>query len=117
MSNDTRDLRIDYVEFPATDLAATKRFYSEAFGWSFTDYGDAYTAFADSGIEGGFTTRSPVRAGGPLVILYARDLERARMRVEAAGGRIVTEPYDFPGGRRFHFADPNGNEMAVWSEK
>jgi predicted enzyme related to lactoylglutathione lyase len=117
MSTTTQDLRIDYIEFPATDLAATKLFYTEVFGWTFTDYGPAYTAFSDGRVEGGFTTQTPVRAGGPLVVIYAVELERARGAVEAAGGRITTEPFTFPGGRRFHFADPNGNEIAVWSER
>ena len=116
MSDHSSPLRIDYIEFPATDLAAVKRFYATAFGWTFTDYGPKYTSFADGRIAGGFTTDQPVRAGGPLVVLRADDLEAALAKVEAAGGRITKRPFTFPGGRRFHFTDPSGNELAVWSE-
>jgi len=97
---------------PGGTLPATKDFYVAAFGWSFTDYGPGYAAF-DEGLEGGFD------AGGstpPLVILYAHDLEAMLSRVEAAGGVVVKPTFSFPGGRRFHFRDPAGNELAVWSE-
>ena len=107
------DGRIDYVEFAGGDLIATKRFYEQAFGWAFTDYGPSYSAF-DEGLDGGFNADGQSRA--PLVILYADDLEAAEARVRAAGGEILRAPYDFPGGRRFHFRDPSGNELAVWTE-
>jgi uncharacterized protein len=108
---------IDYIELAVTDLGAAKRFYGAAFGWRFTDYGDAYVGIQGDGREvGGFRPEAEVRPGGPLVILYSRDLEGTLAAVEAAGGRIVTPPFAFPGGRRFHFADPAGNELAVWSE-
>lgn len=113
------DRRIDYIEFPSTDLARTKDFYGSVFGWTFTDYGPAYTSFADGRLTGGFflTETSPKPAqGGALVVIYARDLEGVRDQVLAQGGRIVKEIYEFPGGRRFHFADPSGNLLAVWSE-
>ncbi|HEX8701608.1 MAG TPA: VOC family protein [Myxococcaceae bacterium] len=111
----TAVLRIDYVEFPATDLAAIQRFYSAAFGWTFTDYGPAYTSFSDGRLSGGFTTQAkPTSGGGPLVILFAPELEAALAKVEAAGGRVVEPIFSFPGGRRFHFADPSGNVLAVW---
>lgn len=109
------DGKIDYVEFPAADLAPLKRFYGEAFGWTFTDYGPAYAAM-DEGLDGGFNADAADQVKAPLVILYAHDLEAMEAKVRAAGG-VVTRPiFDFPGGRRFHFRDPAGNELAVWSE-
>ena len=107
---------IDYVEFSGSDLAAMKRFYETAFGWRFTDYGPNYTAFSESGLDGGIQS-DPAEAGNPpLVILYADDLEAMLAKVKAAGGEITREIFSFPGGRRFHFRDPSGNELAVWSE-
>ncbi len=108
--------RMDYIEFPATDIAKTKAFYIQAFGWKFTDYGPDYTSFEDGRLSGGFTKHRPV-AQGALIVIYASDLVACEAKVKAAGGKIVKEPFDFPGGRRFHFADPSGNELAVWSEK
>lgn len=108
--------RIDYVEFGALDLSSTKRFYADVFGWKFTDYGPEYVAFEDGRTSGGFTTQAKPDSN-PLVVLYSTELEATRARVEANGGRIVREIFSFPGGRRFHFSDPNGNELAVWSEK
>ena len=116
MSNAQNDRRIDYIEFPATDIAATKRFYQEIFGWTFTDYGPEYTSFVDGRLAGGFWTAPAVQGGGALVVLYAADLEGIESKVKAAGGTIVKPIFSFPGGRRFHFTDPNGNELAVWSE-
>ncbi|HEV7371550.1 VOC family protein [Arenibaculum sp.] len=110
-----RDSRIDYVELAVADLARSKAFYGAAFGWTFTDYGPTYVEFADGRLKGGFTTEGMPAPGGPLVILYADDLEDALARVQAAGGRIVRPIFGFPGGRRFHFADPDGYELAVWS--
>jgi len=109
---------IDYIEIAVTDLAAAKRFYAEAFGWRFTDYGPAYAGIRGEGREQGGLRQDPgVRPGGPLVILYSRDLDATVAQVRQAGGRILKEPFAFPGGRRFHFADPSGNELAVWSER
>lgn len=116
MSKQGHDRQIDYVEFNVTDIARSKSFYGTAFGWSFTDYGPDYCEFNDGRLKGGLTTTAPVRAaGGPLVILYADRLEDAVKRVEAAGGRIVKSIFSFPGGRRFHFTDLDGYELAVWS--
>lgn len=116
MTQQEHNYQMDYVEFPASDIEATKQFYSSVFGWSFTDYGPNYTSFHDGRIAGGFTmSTKPVR-GGALVVLYAKALEEAQQKVVAAGGKVVIEPFEFPGGRRFHFTDPNGNELAVWSE-
>ena len=111
------DRRIDYIEFPATDIQTTKRFYEQAFGWEFTDYGPDYTSFADGRLTGGLRRVDSHATGGPLVVMYAVDLEKSQQAVIEAGGTIVREPFEFPGGRRFHFTDPSGNELAVWSEK
>lgn len=117
MTDSKKDSRIDYIELNVSDLGRTKAFYGNAFGWKFTDYGPDYCAFSDGRLEGGFTTQLPPRPGGPLVILYADDLEKMQRRVESAGGRILKPIFSFPGGRRFHFADPDGYELAVWSER
>jgi uncharacterized protein len=109
--------RIDYIEFPATDLDATKRFYQDVFGWVFTDYGPDYTSFADGRIAGGFTKEMQVRPLGPLVVIYAEDLAATQSKIKAAQGIIVKPTFEFPGGKRFHFTDPNGNELSVWSDK
>ncbi len=117
MSQAQHDRRIDYIEFPATNIEATKAFYSAVFGWTFTDYGPEYTSFEDGRLAGGFALASEVTAGGPLVVLYATDLEAMETKVTQHGGRIVREIFEFRGGRRFHFADPSGNELAVWSDR
>ncbi|MDQ0474287.1 VOC family protein [Labrys wisconsinensis] len=109
-----QDRQIDYIEFSVADIARAKAFYGRAFGWSFTDYGPDYCEFGDGRLSGGLTL-GPARPGGPLVIIYADDLALAQRRVEEAGGRIVRPIFAFPGGRRFHFADPDGTELAVWS--
>ena len=116
MSQSEQDRRIDYVEFPATSLADIKKFYSDVFGWVFTDYGPDYTSFSDGRMAGGFRKESQVSAGGPLVVLYATSLEGTEVKVREHGVRIVKQIFEFPGGRRFHFTDPGGNELAVWSD-
>jgi predicted enzyme related to lactoylglutathione lyase len=99
-------------------MAKSKRFYKEAFDWRFKDYGPAYAGIQKQGGEAGGLRLDPkVSPGGPLVILYSNDLESTIMKVRKAGGRITKDPYDFPGGRRFQFTDPSGNELAVWSDK
>src|SRR5687767_8968789 len=109
---------IDYIEIAVTDIDAAKAFYASAFGWSLVDYGPDYAGIQGEGREvGGLRRDSEVRAGGPLVILYSEDLENDVEAVTAAGGTIVEPIYAFPGGRRFHFADPAGNELAVWSDR
>jgi uncharacterized protein len=110
------DRAIDYIEFTAPDLSAVKKFYGDAFGWSFQDWGDEYSTFSDGRVDGGFT-RGSARTGGPLVILYSSSLETALQKVRNAGGSITKDTFSFPGGQRFHFADPAGNELAVWSDK
>ncbi|GAB09815.1 hypothetical protein GOARA_048_00170 [Gordonia araii NBRC 100433] len=114
---------VNYVELPAPDLAAAKSFYGAAFGWSFADYGPpgapAYVGFKSrpgDDEDGGFTPEAEPRgAGGPLILLYSDDLDATVTAVQDAGGTILQDPYEFPGGRRFHFADPAGNELGVWS--
>jgi uncharacterized protein len=108
---------LDYVELPGSDIPATKAFYGSVFGWSFTDYGPDYVAFESGGRTGGFNAeRKVVSQGGPLVVLYAADLDSLEAKVAAAGIEIVSRE-SFSGGRRFHFRDPNGNEIAVWTDK
>ena len=106
---------IDYVELPGGKLEETKRFYAAAFGWRFVDYGPSYVAVEGAGLDGGIQGDPEEAPEAPLVILYAEHLESMRDEVVAAGGEIRRAIYSFPGGRRFHFRDPAGNELAVWS--
>ena len=108
-------LAINYVEFGSKDIGASRAFFAKAFNWSFTDYGPAYAAFNDVGVDGGIT-QAEGTPPPPLVILYADDLDAAEAAMLAAGGEIVVPQYDFPGGRRFHFREPGGNVLAVWSD-
>jgi hypothetical protein len=117
MPQDDHDRRVDYVEFPATDLDPIKAFYTQAFGWKFTDYGPTYSSFEDGRLTGGFTTAAKMGIGGTLVVIYAVDLEAVQTSIRQSGGSIVKEIFEFPGGRRLHFTDPSGNELAVWSDK
>lgn len=111
--------KIDYVELPAREMDATKRFFTQVFGWSFTDYGPDYTAFENQGLDGGFY-RSKQAAnpdhGSALIVFYSAALEATQAKVQAAGGVVVKPIFHFPGGRRFHFTDPSGNTFAVWSD-
>lgn len=116
MDQENHDSQIDYIEYNTTDMAATKEFYSAVFGWRFTDYGPDYTSFDDGRLAGGFMTTGAVATGGPLVVIYATDLAAAEAKVKENGGSVVKTIFSFPGGRRFHFADPSGNVLAVWSE-
>jgi predicted enzyme related to lactoylglutathione lyase len=115
--NSANNRKINYVEFVSTDIAKSKHFYSTAFGWSFEDYGPDYIAFqaAGAGIDGGFR-KDEAQTGSPLVVLYASDLATTEQAIVAAGGSITVPVFEFPGGRRFHFKDGAGNELAVWSE-
>jgi predicted enzyme related to lactoylglutathione lyase len=112
--------KINYVELPARDLDVTKSFFTTVFGWSFTDYGPEYTAFADQGLDGGFF-RSDLNVsaatGSALIVFYSEKLEATQSKIENAGGLIIKPIFTFPGGRRFHFGDPNSNEFAVWSDR
>ena len=116
MTDKHRDRTIDYIEFNVSDIARAKAFYGSAFGWTFTDYGPTYCEFSDGKMKGGFDASVPVTTGGPLVVLYGDDLEAMQRRVEEAGGKISKAIFDFPGGKRFHFTDPDGYELAVWCE-
>jgi len=108
---------INYIEFYCQRISVIKAFYASAFGWTFTDYGDDYTAFEDGVLSGGFHRNPQETTGGnPLVVLYTKELEVIKDKVIAAGGTITVDIFSFPGGRRFHFADPDGNVLAVWSE-
>jgi uncharacterized protein len=110
---------IDYIELNVSDLDSAKEFYAAAFGWTFNDYGEAYAGIRSpdgEGEVGGLNPAGQPTPGGPLVLLYSDDLEATVAVVEAAGGRVTDGPYDFPGGRRFHFSDPSGNVLGVWSE-
>ncbi|QJD68193.1 VOC family protein [Xanthomonas campestris pv. badrii] len=114
-----RERRIDYVEFGSTDPDASRAFFEAVFGWQFQAYGPDYLAFNDGRLDGGFyRTAVPAPAeGGPLVVLYADDLAPMLERVRAAGGEIVKPVFGFPGGSRFHFREPGGSTLAVWSER
>jgi hypothetical protein len=114
-----KDGKLNYVEFPAKDLAATKAFFSAAFDWSFVDYGPDYTAFSDQGLDGGFfrsEQSSTTATGGALLVFYSADIKATLARVQQQGGTVIKAIFDFPGGCRFHFTEPSGNEFAVWSE-
>ncbi|WP_440998514.1 VOC family protein [Fodinibius sp. SL11] len=112
--------KINYVEFPSSDLLATKKFFKEVFEWSFKDYGPEYTAFSNSGLDGGFfksSKHTAIENGSALVVLYSNDLEATQTKIQQSGGKITKSIFPFPGGRRFHFVEPGGNELAVWSDQ
>jgi len=114
------DRKINYIEFPAADLDAVEAFYKSVFSWSFVSYGDEYRSFSDGNMDGGFyksDQRSSYDQGSALVVFYAKNLEATEAAVKEHGGSIAREIFSFPGGRRFHFRDPHGNELAVWSDK
>ena len=115
MSEKAHDRQIDYIEFPAQDAARAKAFYASVFGWKFEDYGPTYTSFVDGRIAGGFQA-ADASLTKPLIVIYAADLEATQAAIERAGSKISKPIFSFPGGRRFHFVDPEGNELAVWSE-
>lgn len=117
MTDAPRELGINYIELSVRSTSASKQFYGDAFGWTFQDWGDEYTSFSGAAVDGGFRSDSEGTIGRPLVVLYSANLEGALAKVEKAGGRILKPIFSFPGGRRFHFADPAGNELAIWSEK
>lgn len=111
--------KLSYVEFAAKDLKATSAFFNTAFGWAFTWYGDDYVSFSNQGLDGGFyqaDLKTREADGGALLILYSNELEASMQKVEKAGGEITKPIFSFPGGRRFHFHEPSGNEFAIWSD-
>lgn len=117
MQHEHIDRAIDYIEFSAPDLAAIKKFYGTVFDWKFQDWGDEYMAFSDGRVDGGFARGDAKPDRGALVILYASNLEGLQQKVLQSGGVITKDIFSFPGGRRFHFADPAGNELAIWSDQ
>ena len=117
MAQNEKNKRIDYIEIPVTGMAESKQFYGEVFGWKFVDYAPDYVGFNDGRLDGGFRKESSVQRGGPLVVFYATELKNVESEIKQAGGIIVVEIFEFPGGKRFHFTDPSGNELAVWSEQ
>ncbi|MDX2039259.1 MAG: VOC family protein [Isosphaeraceae bacterium] len=111
--------KLNYVEFPCSDLDRTKSFFEQAFGWSFVDYGPEYTSFSDQGLDGGFFKSdqcASTKTGSALLVFYSARLEETLSKVQSAGGVVVRPIFSFPGGKRFHFTEPSGNEFAVWSE-
>ncbi len=110
-----KDRTINYVEFKVASIERTKKFYSAAFGWTFKDYGPDYCEFSDGNMSGGFEHGNPANAGGPLVVLFGDNLDQIAADILAAGGSITVPIFEFPGGRRFHFTDPDGYELAVWT--
>lgn len=111
---------ITYLELPAIDIPATKAFFEEVFNWTFSDYGEEYTAFTEDRLEGGFyqsDKKSSTENGATLIVFYSDDLETTQKKIKKAGGRIIKPTFSFPGGRRFHFTEPSGNEFSVWSDK
>ncbi|MDF1780799.1 MAG: VOC family protein [Alcanivoracaceae bacterium] len=111
--------KINYVEYPAKDLQGTKAFFEKAFAWSFQDYGSEYSAFSNEGLDGGFYSAplySSASSGGALIVFFSERLEETLEKVSGAGGKIIKPIFEFPGGRRFHFTEPSGNEFAVWSD-
>ncbi len=112
--------KINYIEFPTKDINASKSFFEAVFNWTFIDYGPEYSAFSNEGIDGGFfkselTVSS--QAGSALVVFYSSELQATLSKIQKCGGSIIKDIFSFPGGRRFHFTDPSGNEFAVWSDK
>jgi predicted enzyme related to lactoylglutathione lyase len=110
--------KINYLELPAKNIEATRIFFNSVFDWEFVDYGPEYTAFSNAGIDGGFfksLLNASTENGSVLIVFYSDELDQTQAKITAAGGTIIKPVFSFPGGRRFHFADPNGNEFAVWS--
>lgn len=107
------EFTIDYLEFPSANGSASVDFFKTAFGWSSINYGPGYTGIAEAGIDVGVDAQAD-RVAAPLAIIRTNDLEQALVQVVGAGGTITRDPFDFPGGRRFHFREPGGSELAVW---
>ena len=111
--------KINYIEFPTKDIESTKDFFTIVFGWSFLDYGPDYTAFSNEGVDGGFFKSDltvSTENGSALIVFYSKELEQTQSKIVSAGGSIIRPIFSFPGGHRFHFGDPSGNEYAVWSD-
>ncbi|VAW54237.1 Glyoxalase family protein [hydrothermal vent metagenome] len=111
--------KINYVEFPSKNLEETKSFFTKSFGWEFQDFGPEYTAFSNQGLDGGFfkaNLKSSTNNGAALIVFYSKNIEETQAKILESGGIIIKPLFSFPGGRRFHFSEPSGNEFAVWSE-
>ena len=120
MKNKKQNAHFDFIEFPAKsldDLLKTKSFYSSVFGWIYKDWGDDYSDTKDSGVGSGLNADPSHKSAHPIAVIYVEAIEESKKAVVAAGGRITRDIFSFPGGRRFHFTDPTGNELAVWSDK
>ena len=115
MSRPENNKRIDYIEINVLDISAAKSFYGSVFGWEFQDWGPDYASFNDGRLDGGLSKVDKVVTGSPLVIFYSTELEKIRDTIIKAGGKITQEIFEFPGGRRFHFEDVSGNQLAVWA--
>ncbi|MFT5218180.1 MAG: putative enzyme related to lactoylglutathione lyase [Planctomycetota bacterium] len=114
-----RHEKLNYLEFPVKDFDASKTFFASVFGWIFTDYGPDYCAFDGAGLDGGFyrsELHSNCEQGAALLVFYSQNLEATQEKIEKAGGKLIKPIYSFPGGRRFNFCEPSGNEFAVWSQ-
>lgn len=112
--------KLNYVEFPACDLNASKQFFNAVFDWEFIDYGPGYTAFSGQGLDGGFfqsDQASHTDSGAALLVFYSNNIGQTLAKVHEHGGQINRQIFEFPGGCRFHFVEPSGNEFAVWSER
>lgn len=119
MSSESKANKIDYVELPVgkvEDFARTRQFYTDVFGWVYQNWGDAYADTKSSGVKSGLNADASNNTRSPLVVIYTPDLEAMQDKIRAEGGEIVKDIFSFPGGRRFHFCDPAGNELAVWSD-
>jgi len=109
--------RIDYVEIPVTDMKRARAFFEAMFGWEFQEWGDEYFSFNDGRLDGGMRLSvEPAPPTGVLMVFFSENLERDVERVRELGGTISQDIFSFPGGRRFHFIDPVGTEMAIWGE-
>lgn len=119
MNTRYQDNHVTFVELPAgsvSELSRAKEFFEQVFGWSYTDWGGDYADTKDSGLESGINADPGHRPRHPLPVIYTTDLDTVRQKVISANGTVTREVFSFPGGRRFHFSDPSGNELAVWSD-
>jgi len=105
--------RPDFLELPVADIAAAQAFYGSAFGWSMTSFGPTYACTLTGDVDIGLQADPAERTAAPLIVIQVDDLEAALASVEAAGGSVTKPIFSFPGGRRFHFRDPDGNELAA----
>lgn len=108
--------RLNYVELPAGEIGATRSFYEQAFGWTMTEFAPTYAATTSGDVDLGLDADKADQPSAPLPVIEVSDVEAALAAVEQAGGTIVRPIFSFPGGRRFHFRDPSGNELAAWQK-